>query len=289
MLGLSLGFALGGRATGKQPFNPAQMSFDAAKSKDVSAQIGSSLAGLAFKPDGTEFTAIQAVNPRGVYRWTGATADNLSTATYASVFPIATGTVTRNRWGSSGTKGYYLSAGTSLNRFSVSPAYSTSWSFDSGQSFNFNTYFTTIQGYDFSADGTKLFLCGDPAGGDPQNVGGKIIGFTLSTPWAINTGVTRAPALDLDVNATLSSVNNFRGLRFANNGLQLNYISGGSLIVRTVEMSTAYDPSTGVVAAAKQLYIGDAVANPTDLEFSTDGKYLYIADNSATKSIAFFG
>jgi sugar lactone lactonase YvrE len=118
----------------------------------------------------------------------------------------------------------------------------------------------------FKPDGTKVFVLDTGAG--------KVIQYTLSTPWNISTAITDS------VEVTISSEN---GLFFKPDGTRFYVIGSGTDIVRQYNLPSAWD-LTGATSSTS-FYVGSQNSGMQSLSFKADGTKMYAYGNGSTRGL----
>ena len=267
--------------------------------------------GLSFNSTGTKMYVCGSVTDT-IYQYTLTTAWDVSTASYDSVsFSVSSQdtTPTEVTFGDSGTKMYVLGAtNDKIFQYSLTTAYDLSTASYASKSFSVANEETDPFGFDFTSDGTKVFVYGIQ--------GDAVFQYSLSTAWDISTASYDTVSLDTSSNETAG-----RGVAFNSDGSQL-YIVGAAtdtiyqystvLNTATLDLSTGsvfeITPTTditvslsnpadsGTVSVATLLldsvakttydfvngslettaYIAYQSINPTGLHFKPDGTKMYV-------------
>ena len=257
----------------------------ASKSLDISSQ-DTNANGFAFNADGTK-CFVQGNNSDKVHQYSLTTAYDISTASYDDVsFDLSS--IDTNPFGlafsNDGSRMYVLGSDDFVYQFDT-VQYPIDTSFDlGGATYDSVTNGTTISTNDndsrklfFKPDGTKVFVIG--------NGSGKIWEYPMTTPWDISTMGTSTANLDLTTYAA-----NVRGGFFKPDGTRFY---SGHLTNDTVGewiLSTPWDVSTMAFQtpiADYEIELTD-VGSLEDIEFSSDGTKLIVADLSTNPKIKSF-
>jgi hypothetical protein len=160
---------------------------------------------------------------------------------------------------------FYVS-GTSGNVYQYTA--STAWDLNTvtyTRSFSTAAQTTNLVGIAFKSDGTKMYVTAQ----SPVSV----FEYTLSTAWNISTATY---STTISISAQGSTI---YGLQFGNSGLAMYVVDDGSNQIDQYTLSTAWNVSTATYT--RTLDITAQSSTPYDLDFSTDGTKLYIADRSS--------
>lgn len=131
------------------------------------------------------------------------------------------------------------------------------------QSFDASAQDISQQGVSFNTDGTKMYLAGS------TNV--SVYQYTLSTPWDVSTAT-------FDQSFSVSSQASIPiDVKFKPDGTIMFIADADGINICAYTLSTAWDISTAVIAqtfdASSQDY------NLSGIDFSTDGKQMFVAGN----------
>ena len=221
---------------GSGEFSPLSLVAFADKTLDYSSQASSAW-GFALGDSGTKAYVLDVNSV--IYQYTLSTAYDLSTASYASKSEDISGTVTTNprdiTFKPDGTK-FYVSADDTDDRifqFSLSTAWDITTSSYDSLFFDIDGQDTTLYGFTFNSDGTKIVAAGSS--------NDTLFQYSLSTAYNISTA--SYDSVSFDVGAKLSE----------GAPLDVSYNSDGTVLylagnvgkkVYRINLSTAYDLST---------------------------------------------
>jgi len=191
------------------------------KTLDVSSEdtLGYS---FCFNSTGTKIYYMGYTNDT-VYQYTLGTAWDLSTGSYDSVSQVFTenSTFFDIKLSSDDSKLYLLGGYSYVYQYTMSTDQITSASYDSQ-----NVYTNSIYSFNFSSDGSYIFLAGS----------GFIKSYKLGTAWDLSTEV-------VDYTYTNGDFGTIRGIDFNADGTKMT-TSYGSLSIVIFDLSTPYDSST---------------------------------------------
>lgn len=154
--------------------------------------------GFAFNDDGTHMYVQNETSER-LYQYELSTAWDISTATYTSGDSFTASQAANayaTEFSSDGTKLYILFANDTIYQYSLS----TPWDITPGSpsydsiSLSTSAQDSGMQGFEFSADGTKLFLIGQ--------TNDNVYEYGLVTPWNISTATYSSTLLDISSELT---------------------------------------------------------------------------------------
>jgi sugar lactone lactonase YvrE len=270
-LGLSRGaisYMSGGGAGGSAPasgWNISSTSYDSV-SFLISGQE-TSPSGMFFKPDGTGFYIVGAVNDT-VYQYTLSTAWNLSTASYASKsFSVSSqaGGPSGVFFKSDGTKMYVVNDGSGATNAVYQYSLSTAWDVSTA-SYDSVTYSVTTQAdaprdVFFSSDGTKMYIA------DANNI--RVYQYSLSTAWDLSTTSYASKSLLVS-----SEDANPQGLSFKDDGTIMYLLGTGNDSVYQYTLSTAWDLATATYAS-KSFSVSGQDGTASQICFKDDGTKMY--------------
>jgi len=162
--------------------------------------------------------------------------------------------------GGSAITGYQVQAadgsGTYRPPFDLSSA-----SYDS-KSFDVSSQDTLSLGLAFSADGTKMYMCG--ANND------TIYQYTLSTAWDVSTASYASKSLSVASQDTVP-----RGILLNADGTSIYVCGDINAAIFQYDMTTAYDLSTASYAS-KSLSVSSEEPGPAGIAFNNDGTKIYV-------------
>lgn len=243
------------------------------KSKLVSAQAAGAYA-VKFGDNGTKMYIADLITA-AVYQYTVSTAWDASTATYASKFADVDTEVVELRdmaFSSDGTKLYVIDSFLdTVFQYTLSTAWDASTAVYASKSLFAGNEDTNPLGFDFSTDGTKVYVLG--------GFNNEVFQYTLSPAWDVGSAVYANKSYD-------ATPNNFDqvGMAIGDSDSKL-YLSGvNSDSVVQYNLSIAGDISSAS-PAGKVADVSNEAAGPWDVSFSADGTKMYILD--ATSQIVY--
>ncbi len=221
---------------GSGEFPPLSLVAFADKTLDYSSQASSAW-GFALGDSGTKAYVLEANSV--IYQYTLSTAYDLSTASYASKSEDISGTVTTGprdiTFKPDGTK-FYVSADDTNDRifqFSLSTAWDITTSSYDSLFFDISGQDTTLYGFTFNSDGTKIVAAGSS--------NDTLFQYSLSTAYNISTA--SYDSVSFDVGAELSESAPL-DVSYNSDGTVLYLAGNGGKKVYRINLSTAYDLST---------------------------------------------
>ena len=162
--------------------------------------------------------------------------------------------------GGSAITGYQVQSnngdGTYRPPFDISAA-----SYDS-KSFDVSSQDTLSLGLAFSADGTKMYMCG--ANND------TIYQYTLSTAWDVSTASYASKSLSVASQDTVP-----RGILLNADGTSIYVCGDINAAIFQYDMTTAYDLSTASYAS-KSLSVSSEEPGPAGIAFNNNGTKIYV-------------
>ena len=162
--------------------------------------------------------------------------------------------------GGSAITGYNVQAadgsGTYRSPFNLSVA-----SYDS-KSFDVSSQDTLSLGLAFSADGTKMYMCGANAD--------AIFQYSLSTAWDVSTASYDSISLSVSSQDTVP-----RGILLNADGTSIYVCGDINAAIFQYDMTTAYDLSTASYAS-KSLSVSSEEPGPAGIAFNNDGTKIYV-------------
>lgn len=138
-------------------------------------------------------------------------------------------------------------------------AYDLSASINSNVGYAAGTGFT--QGFDFSADGTKLFIIG--------STNDNIIQYTLSAPYDLST----APTANGSPVSVAAQETTPTGIAFSNDGMKMIVSGTDSDMIQQYTLSSAFDITAGITPDGSSI---NGIVNPNGICYSTDGSILFV-------------
>jgi len=121
------------------------------------------------------------------------------------------------------------------------------------------------QGFDFSEDGTKMYVAG---------VAEIVYQYTLSTAWDVSTATYDSVSYSITEESTL------KGFALGDSGTKFYAVGYGSDTVFQYTMSTPYDLSTASYAS-KSFSISSQTGLPLEVRFKPDGTKMYVSRSNA--------
>ena len=162
--------------------------------------------------------------------------------------------------GGSAITGYQVQSnngdGTYRPPFDISAA-----SYDS-KSFDVSSQDTLSLGLAFSADGTKMYMCGANAD--------AIFQYSLSTAWDVSTASYDSISLSVSSQDTVP-----RGILLNADGTSIYVCGDINAAIFQYDMTTAYDLSTASYAS-KSLSVSSEEPGPAGIAFNNDGTKIYV-------------
>jgi hypothetical protein len=227
----------------------------------------SSLRAVTFSADGTKMYATGS-STNSVYQYTLSTAFDVSTATYDNVSVDVVSVVGYSPYDLSistdGAKIFIMSVEfDAIYQYSLSTAFDLSTASYDNVSFSVASTDTGPQAFYFSYDGTKMYYMG--ASND------RVSQFSLSTAWDLST------ASSDNIHFSFASQESIGGMLAFNPFGTKMYAGGRSTdAIYQYSLSTAFDLSTASYDSVSLSIAGQTTA-PADLEFSSDGKKMYVS------------
>jgi sugar lactone lactonase YvrE len=229
-------------------------------------------ADLFFKPDGTKMYILGGNNSslsRRVYQYSLATAWDVSTSSYDSIFFSVAGqeTVCRGMaFSPDGTRMYIIGVtNDTVFQYTLSTAWNISTASYASKSFSVAARETAPTGLFFKSDGTAMYVTGTSSN--------DILQYTLSTAWDVTTASFTSATLNITTSPT--------GLTFSPDGLYAYISDIGARNVTRVTFTTPWNAATGNFLLVGLPYYGSATVftqepASTDLFLSSDSTALYI-------------
>lgn len=244
------------------PWNVASATYDEIEFS-VSAQDGTT-EGIAFKDDGSKMYMIGSTTDTA-YQYSLSTPWDLSTAQYESGFFTVSGEddePTGVTFKLDGSKMYVLGNTTdTIYQYSLSTPWQISSAVYDSVSFYVGGEETSPQGFEFSADGSQLFLLGTN-----KDV---VFQYTLTTPWDISS-------IDPPLTTYSLGAVNPTGIRFKDDGSEMYVLHSGD--VNQYRLTTSWDVST---AQPYFFNISSQEGNPNGIAFKDDGTKMYVVGHSS--------
>jgi DNA-binding beta-propeller fold protein YncE len=218
---------------------------------------------FTFSSDGTKLYVVGASNDT-VYQYSLSTAYDVGTASYDSVsFSVASQEQTPSavRFNSDGTKMYISGSNNdTVFQYSLSTAYDLSTASYDAVSFSGSSQSTSMNGFSFKPDGTKMYMVSYNA----------IYQYSLSTAYDVSSA-----SYDSVSFSVASQEGNAYNITFNGDGTKMYVIGRNSDSVFQYSLSTAYDVSTASYDSVS-LNVYSKERDPSDISFNTDGTKLYV-------------
>jgi len=230
------------------------------QSVDVSAQIDA-VAGLAFKPDGTQLYGVGS-NSNELYQYSLSTAFGVSTRSFDQSLDLSVqiGSPGGVTFKPDGNELYICdNSNANISQFSLSTAYDISTA-SFTQSFDVSTQDAGPVGVVFRPDGSQLFVAGDR--------GVNIYQYSLSTAYDISTA-SFTQSFDIS-----PQDGNPREIVLKPDGRQLYLVGRLNDNIYQYSLSTAYDISTA--SFAQSFDVSPQSGFPSGLAFKPDGTRVYV-------------
>jgi DNA-binding beta-propeller fold protein YncE len=196
---------------------------------------------------------------------------NLGGMSYTTSFSVAAKEISPHgiAFNDDGTKMFIVGqAGQGLDEYALSTAFdvsSASWSTNGCTNGGAGGKYTAV---DFNADGTGARILDKDSN--------KVREFVLSTAYDISTCGNYNSATDSTDLNSLSGVSEAKaqGMAFNDDGTKMYIVGEQHDKVYELDLLTAYDVSTETFVASFDISNQEAV--PTGLEFSSDGKWMFV-------------
>ena len=227
---------------------------------------------LFFKSDGTKMYILgggNAATSRRVYQYSLATAWDVTTSSYDSIFFSVAGqeTVCRGMaFSPDGTRMYIIGiTNDTVFQYTLSTAWNISTASYASKSFSVTARETQPTGLFFKSDGTAMYVTG--------TLSDDILQYTLSTAWDVTTASFTS--------ATLNITTDPSGLTFSPDGLYAYVSDSGTRNVTRVTFATPWNAATGNFLLVGLPYYRSAIiatqeSDPTDVFLSSDSTAMYI-------------
>jgi len=233
--------------------------------------------GVKFGDSGTKMYILSSSTNEVVYQYTLSTAYDILTTSYASKSLTITtqdATMTDITFSSDGTK-LYASGDTNntVYQYTLSTAWDISTGSYASKSLAVGTQDTTPQGFVFSSDGTKGYVCGD--------TNNTIYQYTFSVAWDISTGTYASKSFSVATQGTSP-----QSICFKSDGSIMYVINDGSSATNAIfqyTLGTPWDISTATYTSKTIATYFDNnyyEATPTGLDISSDGTKIYFIGQS---------
>ena len=255
-------------------YDIANASYDSKEASVASQEIIPT--DLFLKPDGTSAYVI-GTNNDTVYQYTLSTANDISTASYASKSFSVTSQETLPQglyFKSDGTKMYVVGAtNDTVYQYSLSTAWDVSTASYDSISFSVASQENNPHGLEFKPDGTAMYVIGF--------TNDTVYQYTLSTAWDLSTASYASKSFDAGTEMTSPS-----GMRFNSDGTKMFILDAGNIRnLAQYSLSTAYDVSTASYDSVA--YDSDSentlATSQQGLHFSSDGTKFFTVDRDVDK------
>jgi DNA-binding beta-propeller fold protein YncE len=228
--------------------------------------------GLYFSPDGTS-VYILGNGSDNVVRYPLSIAWDVST--WVASFYVGNQETTPSGlyFKPDGTKVYVVgNTMDSIYQYSLTTPWNlTTASYDS-KSFSVSVFDTTVNGIDFSSDGTKVYIVG--------SINDRVHVVTLATPWDISTAINPFNIKQFPVTQEGSPT----GVHIGAAGTAMYMVGSNNDTIYQYTLSTAYDVSTASYSGISSS-VQARETNPQDLFFSDDGTKVYVVGTSAASGV----
>ena len=240
-------------------YNITDASFDNVTFSVAGQEVNPS--GIFIGDNGTKMY-ICGITGDDVNQYTLSTAYDLSTASYSSVYSVATNAANPRKvqFNLDGTKMFIAGQSAVIAEYNLSTAWSvTTSSFDS--SFSTASQTSTVIAFMFNADGTKFYA----------GSGSVLYQYSLSTAFDVSTASYDTKSL----NTNSQDNQAMYGFRFNGDGTKLISIGSTTDSVYVYNLSTPYDISTATYSSIS-FSVASQESTPFDLAFKPDGTKMYI-------------
>ena len=235
---------------------------------DVSDKDGD-MTSITFNSDGSKMFLLGLEND-DVYEYKLCKNYSLGSASYTTSFSVSGREATPHgiAFNSDGTKMFIVGqAGNDLNEYALSTAFdisSASWTRNGCTESQDGRSYSAIN---FNADGTKVMIL--------DKKSNKVREMVMSTAYSLASCTYDSDNDSTDLNG-LSGVSEAKaqGMAFNDDGTKMYIVGEQHDKVYELDLSTAYDVSEETFVASFD--IGDQEATPTGLEFSSDGKTMFV-------------
>lgn len=255
----------------------------------ISISTDAGMMDVTFGDNGTKFYTIGNTEPsKVVFQYNLTTAWDITSSALGSTadktFNINTGTSRDTdpravKFSSAGTTMFVLG---NQNNIVIQYTLSTAWDVSTAlysKQFTIGTtqiaLADTPSGLDFSTDGTKMFILGD----ETTNA---VYQYTLSTAWDLGTVTLNNPTAGY----TISTDSTPTGIVFGDSGNKMYVVGNTSDTIRQFNLSVAYDINSTITLQSSSI-ITSIDGDVTGIDFSSDGKIVYLCGNNSNKILAF--
>jgi hypothetical protein len=243
---------------------------------------------VTFGDSGTKFYTIGSGGAtKQVYQYNLGTAWDVTTSASGSTadktFNINTGTSRDTdprsvRFSSAGTTMFVLgNQNNKVYQYTLSTAWDVSTAAYSKE-FTIGTTEIALadvpSGLAFNADGTKMFILGD-------EVTNAVYQYTLTTAWDLGTVTLNAPTTGYTISFDATPT----GIVFGDSGNKMYVVGNTSDTIRQFNLSVAYDINSTVTLQGASISLNDG--DVTGIDFSSDGKIIYVCGNTGDKVYAY--
>lgn len=231
---------------------------------------------IHFRPNGTKLYVVGQTNDN-VYEYDLSTAWDLNTISYVQSFSIAVEEPNGRgvMLSADGTNMYVIgTTADNVTQYSLSVAWDISTS-TYVQQFYVGAQEAIPSGFDFSPDGTKMFITGSASD--------NVHRYDLSTAWDISTA-SYVQSVSVAAQETAPYT-----VKFKTDGTKM-YVAGiTGDDINQYALSTPWDVTTASFEYSKYPYSGNStqVSNPYGLYFRQDGELLFVSDSRTILSYSF--
>ena len=226
---------------------------------------------ITFSSDGTKMYLLGLANDK-VHEYKLCQKYNLGSISYTTSFSVADKEIQPHgiAFNSDGTKMYIVGqAGGGLDEYALSTAWDISsavWTINGCTDGNENQKYSAV---DFNADGTTAIILDKNSNTVRQ--------FDLSTAYDISSSDYDAGNNSEDLNG-VSNVSEAKaqGMAFNDDGSKMYIVGEQHDHVYEFDLNQPYDVADGEATFVQKLDISDQEKVPTGLEFSSDGKTMFV-------------
>ena len=200
----------------------------------------------------------------------------ISTASYSSTSLSVAAQDTNPkcvRFNDDGTKLFVLGyTDIDLNEYDLTTAYDISTATYS-QNFSLSGQLTTVGGFEFSSDGTKLFVVGF--------TNDRVYQYNLTTGFDLSTASYSSNSLDVSSQSGVPISMTLNG-----DGTSLYVLDYAGYTAYQYNMTTAYDITTASYAS-KSFTVSTQLTTGRDLQFNGDGTKLFVVESAASSKYVY--
>ena len=201
----------------------------------------------------------------------------ISGATYSGSVNASGNSLRFFIYNDNGTKMFTCDGGRTIKEHSLSTAYDIStanWTHTAQSSDLTNITAASIDGGDFSADGTTLIVCHQISSPDSND----ITQYDLTTAFDISTITSHTAVLDTRPDAGVS-IGGAAAVQFGDNGNKLFALLNYPDLVMEYALSTPYDISTASFTTSFNFKTATGADNLLEMQFNSSGTKLLMTDN----------